>query len=185
MRALRGLLLAAALTAGACGGSSTSEQPADPAKLIQDACDNLVGLSCSSAPADKCPSDMNQARAEAASKGCGAAFDGIMVCFADKITDCAQNRQQVCAQEFAALDACEIPKGTEECGQGFGGAPPGAPPYYQRCSVDCAAWGVDCAAKTSPTVVCTCTTGPKAGTTFEITSCSDLTVDLGAPHCKG
>ncbi len=185
MRVRKAFFPALALGAWACGGSSSSDQSQDPAVLIQNACDNVVGLHCSSLPPEQCPGQMNEARDEAVAKGCGSAFDSVLVCYANKLADCEQDPKYVCATQFDALDACEYPAGGEDCGQGSGGGPPNAPPYYQSCGASCTSWAVDCEALTSPTVVCTCTAGPNSGTTFDLTDCSELTIDLGAQYCKG
>ncbi len=185
MRISKPVWLLLALIAGACGGSSNSDAPQDPALLIQDVCETVVGLNCSSITLQQCIESGDEARAEAAAKGCGAAFDAVMQCYAQKLTDCSQDPQDLCATQFEAAEACDNPAGGDECSLGSGGAGPGAPPYFRQCDIFCPAWGAHCESDSPTTLACSCTQGPKAGATFGAASCQELTVNLGAQHCKG
>ncbi len=177
--------LALVATVGACGGSSGSDQQQDPQTLIRSACDKVVSLQCGVPNPEQCPADMEQARTEAASKGCGAAFDVIMVCYAQRLTSCSQQPRDVCKPEFDALDACEKNAGGDECSQGFGGAPPGSVPGFQQCDVMCPTWRAHCETDASATLVCSCTEGPRSGTPFNATSCKEMSIALSAQHCQG
>ncbi len=186
MRVRSLLFLTLTLVAPACGGSTATGQQPDTATLIQNACNNVVGLQCNNGPTlQQCESGLDQEQAQAAAKGCVSDFDAVAECFADQLTSCSQDSGGVCKTQLDALGACEWKTtGGNVCSQGMGTAPPGTPSYYQKCDITCSSWGVQCETKTSPTVVCTCSTGPKAGATFTITSCKDLSTSLAAPHCQ-
>lgn len=178
------LCLTLALVAAACGGSTTNNQQPDPASLIQKACNNVAALNCSAAPTmQTCTSNLDQASAQAKTQGCTSQFDGVMVCYADKLTSCSQDSQVVCSTQLDALNACETKGGSSQCSQGTSGAPPGAPAYYQKCNIGCGTWSAQCETKTSPTLDCSCTSGPKSGTTFIVASCNDMP-SVGAGHCQ-
>lgn len=178
--------LALTSVALACGGSSTGGQPQDPAPLIQKACNKAVALQCQNGPTpQQCTNSMNENLSQAKAKGCVSQFDAVVECLADKHTDCAQDPGFLCTSQFQALDSCEGSSTGDGCSGGVGGPPPGAPPYYQNCGISCSTWSVQCETKTSPTLVCTCTAGPKAGTTFSPSSCKDLTSTFAAQYCQG
>lgn len=173
------------LAVAACGGSSGGSIPEqDAGGLIQDACNNVVGLHCSTETQQQCTDSMNQSHADAVAKGCLSQFDALMKCFANQVTDCSQDSSVVCSTQIHALDDCETQTGSNNCSSFTGSTPPGAPSYYQSCGLTCSGWSVQCETKTSPTLECTCTTGAKAGTAFTAPSCTDLTSSLAAPFCQ-
>lgn len=173
-----------ALVVAACGGSTgTGGQQQDPSVLIQKACNNVVGLHCSTVTQQQCTDSMNQSHTEAVAKGCVSQFDAVLDCFTHQVTDCSQDSSVVCSTQLHALDSCET-AGSSGCSGGLHSPPPGAPSYYQSCGLYCSGWSVQCETKTSPTLECTCDTGPKAGTTFVAPSCQDLTSSLAGPFCQ-
>ncbi len=184
MRIPSWLWLTPTLLVSACGGSAV-EQGSDPAQLVQDACNSIVGLQCSSVTQQQCNQDMNQARTDAAADGCGSAFDAVAACYAKNITDCSEAPRNVCRMQLQNLDNCEAKGGSAMCSGGRGSPPPGAPGYYDQCEVTCASWSAQCETKTSPILECSCTSGPRSGATFTAMSCNDLVTTLGAQHCQG
>ena len=173
------------LVAGACGGSGGGDHQLGSDGIMRRACEHVVDLRCNPETVEDCLKDVGKARTESAAKGCGPAFDQIMVCYGEKLTGCSQSPRDVCKPEFDALDACEKKVGGDECSLGFGGAPPGSVPGFQQCDVWCPTWSVHCETDASSKLLCSCTAGPKSGTTFVPTACKEVTVALAAQHCQG
>ena len=182
MRVLHRFWLALTMVIGACGGSSVDERE-DPETLIQNACDNVVGLQCGLVMFD-CIDNLTDARAESVAKGCGPAVDLVLRCFAEQVTACSPDLSEVCSAQFEALDACEKKGGGQECSLGSGGAGPGAPPGFQQCDIWCSSWSAHCETGSSANLACSCTDGPNSGAKFSATSCKEMST-LGAQHCEG
>ena len=174
------------LTFIACGGSGTRDATAqDPEVLIDDACNRIVSLQCpDSFSLSECHQELHQERADAAKDGCEAQFDALLVCIAERASECNQLTKEVCGPQVEALTTCQSPGGGEQCSRGMGGAPPGAPPGYQKCDINCPTWGVSCETDASSALICWCT-GPKAGATFSPESCTTLTSSEAEQQCGG
>lgn len=175
-------LLVPFVATGACGGSTGDDGGKNPDALIVEACAKVT--TCSNMTPEACEAELHADRADEVEKGCAAEFDALVACVAAKHSSCDQQVQDICGQELHAVDLCPGPD-PNECSMGVGGAGPGAPPYYQSCDISCPTWGVSCETQGSPTLVCTCTTGPKSGTTFTSTACKDVSVSVGSEHCSG
>jgi hypothetical protein len=171
----------------ACSGSTTGERQQDPEALISDLCDKILGLNCpdSLSDATECKAVWNEERTEAAAKGCDDEFDAMMNCYLTKLTSCDQNGKDICAAAEATSNCMEPAEydGGGMCSQGFGGAPAGAPSYYQKCDVDCSTWGASCETVSSPTHECTCTKGPNVGKAFSAPTCLEGFMAYAEDQC--
>lgn len=167
---------------GGVGGGPSVDQ------MEANVCEEAARLPCGWATVSDCRAELDEGSREAATAGCTAEYNSLIAC-ADRyplICDSGGgNEAQIgpeCESTADRLDACfngstTAPGCAVSGGGGVGTADGGSMEY---CSVECSDYSVDCQGS-SGSYTCTCTTGPRQGTTFDATSCSS--VDSAAAQC--
>jgi hypothetical protein len=158
---------------------SADAAPADAA--VSDLCAELASLPCVSPQAIAGCSASVQAWLAQESACCLPALHALIACGAEHGLRCALLSddilyQPACAAIEEAYDVCS--GSHDNCTQILMPVSGGL-----ECLTECDQYAADCSGPTGGPYGCTCTFGPKSGTSFVIASCTNLPVDV-ALACK-
>jgi hypothetical protein len=156
---------------------SDPTDPCEPApkttSLVDDVCRRMCQAPCGSRAAEQqCLELLRRDRDDATSQGCEAELNAYLQCGNTNPVECSSSESGPpkpnidCFGTYRVLDTC-ITGVSEFCGLGIEHPPSGV-----SCTIHCLRFVSKC---TGPSeagpLQCECSTGPKAGTTFQARDC--------------
>ncbi len=162
---------------GASPASGGSSSAAGGASSCSDA-DCVIEADCADCGADaNCGTNQWNAYNQAAANDCGDEWVAFKACFIPQKTSCAGGIMDPCFGVLADLEKC-MPAYHD----GAGGPYAAQGPCHGSYTSKKLNWTVDCVLN-GIAFDCTCTSGPKSGTTFQLNNCSMGWTKVAEPHC--
>lgn len=150
---------------GAC--QSHGEDSAGASEAIQTACSQVGSGSCGPGALPKaCEERLTQDAKTAASKGCAGEWQKLLTCWNMHPEACGQVPKE-CNALWVSLQACNH-KDADVCKIDH-------TDDWQSCSISCSDFEAKCSPGTGTDLSCTCTTGPRSGSSFTTRGCDSIT----------
>jgi hypothetical protein len=169
-------IAASALAVGACSSGSASPGGVGSVSM-SGLCAQLMKLSCSEySSQSECEADLAETEQSAAEFGCTAQLDATVACYNQHPPTCGADGDieinEVCWQSVLDYIACDP---TSSCSGGGSST---------SCGYSCGDYAVACDADSAGGWNCSCTGGPKTGTTFTPTDGDGCDRDDVMSYCR-